>query len=310
MNFGSKRHILTVFTLVLSFSFCLVVTAQDLEPGSLSAVPIGGNFAVASTGYSSGNILLDNSIPVEDLKAQINSFGLGYATSFKLFNKVSKFDVVLPYAIADFSAILEGEPAQATKNGLGDPLLRYSIIFLGLDPLKPVDFFKAKPTKFKLGASFRVQVPLGQYDPSKLINLGTNRWSFKAGLAGSYTIKNKLIFELHLNSWLFTDNSDYNGGNIQSQSPLVGSQLHSTYVFKPGVWVALSIGRVFGGNIAINGIDQDATTNNGRYGLAAAYRINKKHSLKASFTNGFITRSGTDFHTLILVYQFMWFNKN
>lgn len=309
MRNRSTGFIYVVCLFALTFAFCENSRAQDLEPGSLSAVPIGGNFAIASTGYSSGNILLDNSIPVEDLKAQINSFGLGYASSFKLFNKVSKFDVVLPYALADFNALVEGEAAQASRNGLGDPLLRFSIILLGVEPLKPADFFKSEPSKFKLGASFRVQVPLGQYDPTKLLNLGTNRWSFKVGLAGSYTIKNKLIFEMHLNSWLFTDNNNYNDGNTQSQSPLLGSQLHSTYVFKPGVWLAVSVGRVFGGNIEINGVDQDITTNNGRYGLAGAYRINKNHSLKAAFTNGFITRSGADFHTVILVYQFMWFNK-
>ena len=305
-----KRYLSTVVCVALTLSFVLSSFAQDLEPGSLSSIPIGGHFAIGATGYSSGNILLDNSLPVEDLQAQINTLSLAYATSFKLFNKVSKFDVVLPYAFADFSAIVEGQPAQANKNGLGDPLLRYSIILIGLKPMKPAEFFKAEQSKFKLGASIRVQVPLGQYDSSKVINLGTNRWSFKAGLAGSYSIKNKLIFELHLNSWLFTDNNDFNGGNVQKQQPLVGSQFHTTYVFKPGIWVAASIGRVFGGQVSLNGVEQDVQTNNGRYGLAFAYRINKKHSLKTTFTNGFITRSGTDFHTLIIAYQFMWFNKN
>ncbi|HDO27363.1 MAG TPA: hypothetical protein ENH02_04520, partial [Bacteroidetes bacterium] len=47
--------------------------SQDLEPHLLSALPVKGNFAVVSYGYSSGNILLDNSLPIEDLKSTLNN---------------------------------------------------------------------------------------------------------------------------------------------------------------------------------------------------------------------------------------------
>ena len=41
--------------------------AQDLEPRFLSAMPTGGNFAIVSYGYSTGNILVDNSLPTEEI---------------------------------------------------------------------------------------------------------------------------------------------------------------------------------------------------------------------------------------------------
>ncbi len=87
-------------------------------------------------------------------------------------------------------------------------------------------------------------------------------------------------------------------------------QLHATYIFKPGVWLAISTGKTFGGKTELNGIEQDVTQNNSRFGLAFAYRINKNKALKIAYTNGFITRNGADFNTLILAYQFMWFDKN
>ncbi len=306
----SIKYCFLVLFAFITLSCIPKMHAQDLEPGSLSSVPIGGNFAIVSYARSSGNILLDNSLPVEDLKAQLNSFVFGYAHSFKLFNRVAKVDAIVPYAMGDFKALVDDVPTEAERNGLGDPLFRFSIILLGLDPLKPADFFKAERKKFKLGASFRVSAPIGKYDPDKLINLGTNRWSFKTGLAGSYTIKQKLVFELHLDSWFFTENTDFFGGNTQSQAPLFGTQMHITYIFKPGFWLALSLGGVIGGKTEINGIEKEALNNNSRYGITSAYRLNKNHSIKASYNNGFITRSGNDFNTFLIAYQFMWFNKN
>lgn len=77
--------------------------AQDLEPRSLSSMPIGTNVAVASYAFSSGNIMLDKTLPIENLESELNSIVFAYARSFKLFNKLTKVDAVVPYAFADFS---------------------------------------------------------------------------------------------------------------------------------------------------------------------------------------------------------------
>ena len=303
-----KLNILLISFLISGISLQLL--AQDLEPRFLSSIPTGTNVVFASYGYSKGNILLDNSAPIEDLNATLNNAIFAYAHGFKLFNKLTKFDVVAPYSFAEFTGALNQIDTSTTRNGFGDPLLRVSMILIGSPPLKPADFVKHEKEKFKLGVFFRVRVPLGQYDTNKLINLGTNRWSFKVGMAGSYTIKKKLIFEAHLNSWIFTKNTNYFGGNSSFQEPIYGVQLHTGYIFKPGVWVAGSIGKTIGGKIEINGIQQEIDVDNNRFGLTFAYRIYKQHTLKVVYTDGFSTRAGSDFNTFLLAYQFVWFNKN
>jgi len=294
---------------LLTTLFCIPVQSQDLEPRFLSSIPTGTNVAIASYGYSKGNILLDNSAPIEDLNASLNNAIFAYAHSFKLFNKLTKFDVVAPYSFAEFTGALNKIDTSTTRNGFGDPLLRISMILTGSPPLKPADFVKHEKEKFKLGVFLRVRVPVGQYDSNKLINLGSNRWAFKIGMAGSYTIKKKLIFEAHLNSWLFTKNNNYFRGNSSFQKPIYGAQFHTGYIFKPGVWIAGSIGKTFGGKIEINNVEQEIDVNNSRYGLTFAYRVAKKHTLKVVYTNGFSTRAGTDFNTFLLVYQYVWFDK-
>lgn len=284
------------------------LSAQDLEPGFLSAMPIGGNIGIASYGYSQGEILLDNTLPIEDLNSKMSIIGLGYFRSFKLFNRLGKFDVVVPYAVGDYEALLEGEEASTTKNGFGDPMLRVSMILIGVDPLKPQDFFNQKQKDFKLGVALRVKVPLGQYEPDKLINLGGNRWAVKGAVAGSYTIKDKLVLESHFTTWFFGENDNFFGGVVSKQDPLFGVQVHATYIFKPGIWLAASLGGVRGGVTKLDGLEQSRLKNN-RYGLAFAYRLNQRSSLKAAYTNGLFTASGADFNTYLIAYQFLWFDK-
>lgn len=283
--------------------------AQDLEPRSLSAMPTGGNFAIASYGYSSGNIMVDNSLPIEDLNAQLNNFVFAYARSFKLFNKLSKFDVITPYSFGSFTGVVSQIDSSTTRSGLADPLLRFSIVLIGAKPLSPAEFMKQEQKKFKFGASVRLRLPLGEYDNTKFINLGANRLGVRLGVAGSYSIRKKFILEGHLNSWFFTENREFFNGNSIKQKPLLSAQLHATYIFNPGIWLAVSVGRSGMGETIVNGVEKDDMQKNSRYGAAFAYRLSKNNALKIAFTSGVSTRYGANFTTFLVAYQFMWFDK-
>lgn len=305
-----KTHLF--FRILLSVIACVFIgrlQAQDLEPRLLSPVPTGGNFAIASYGYSVGNILLDNTVPVEDLEANINSFVFAYARSFKLFKKLAKFDAIIPYAFGNYDAIVNNVDTSASRTGFGDPLFRLSIIWIGTNPLSPPDFVKQVPKKFNLGTSIRVVAPLGQYDPTKFLNLGANRWALKLTLAGSYTIAKRLILEGHFNSVFFTENSSFFNGNTLKQKPLLSTQFHASYVFKPGIWLAASIGRSYLGETVLNGEEQDNLQNTSRYGMVFSYKLKPHSALKLGFTSGITARYGANFTSIVLAYQYIWFDK-
>ena len=252
--FSLKSHFARKISMLAIGSICIIqLQAQDLEPRLLSPIPTGGNFAIASYGYSAGNILLDNTLPIEDLNASINSLILAYARSFKLFNKLGKFDVIAPFAFGFYDAVVNGVDTSGTRSGFGDPLIRLSVVLIGTGALGPTDFFKQEQKKFNLGASIRVRPPLGQYDPAKLINTGANRWASKITFASSYTFRRRIILEGHVSSWFFSENSSFFNGNTLKQKPMIATQFHSTIVFKPGIWLALSLGGHFLGETALNG---------------------------------------------------------
>ena len=285
------------------------IKAQAFEPRFLSDTPIKANFLVGSYAFSKGDILLDNAAPVQDLESTLNTFAIVYGRSFKLFNRLTKIDAILPYAIADFSGLLNGVAASTSRNGFGDPLFRISMIIIGVDALELKDFIKYQPKKFKFGVGLRVTPPLGQYDNTKLINLGSNRWTFKLGVGASYTFLNKIILETQIKYWVFTQNDEFFNGGVLRQSPLISAQLHLSYIFKPGVWISGSIGQTNAGTTYINDVEQEKINKNTRYGATFSYRVNKNNSLKIGLTNGILNRYDIDYTSIIVAYSFLWFDK-
>ena len=90
-----------------------------------------------------------------------------------------------------------------------------------------------------IGTSPQVSAPGGQYDPDKLVNIGTNRWYFKPDLGFSKAL-GPLTLELLPSVTFFTDNNDFFGGNNLAQDPLYAVQGHLIYHFDFGPWVSLN----------------------------------------------------------------------
>lgn len=296
------------------FAFCLLFSffqlhSQDLEPRFLSSIPLKTNYAGLVYGYSYGDILL-NAQEIEGLNAKLNTVAGFYGRSFKLLNKPAKIDVVVPYSFGKLNALVSQVDTTAYRNGIVDPTLRVSVILIGEKPLNLQEFSKRDLKKFKMGSSFTIKAPLGKYDETKLINLGANRWAFQLKAAASFRASKKIILELHLDSWFFTENSSFNNGNTLTQKPLLTTQLHMAYIFNPKFWVSGSIGQVFLGETSINGVEQDNNQKNSRYGFTASYKIRKLGSLKFSVTNGLYIESGNNFNSALLGYTFLWFDNS
>ena len=62
-----------------------------------------------------------------------------------------------------------------------------SLNFIG-SPALPLSGFKDYKQKLIVGASLQIRVPVSQYDPDRLVNIGTNRFTFKPELGLSRTL--------------------------------------------------------------------------------------------------------------------------
>ena len=151
--------------------------------------------------------------------------------------------------------------------------------------------------------------PTGQYDGTKLINLGTNRWGFKPEV-GIAVPKGPWDFDAYLGVWLFTSNDDfYTGGRTRSQDRVMALQGHASYTFRPRLWAAFDATWYQGGGARVDDGETSAAMNNSRLGATVSLPMGRRQSLKVAYSSGVIARTGTNFRTLAAAWQWMWFTK-
>jgi hypothetical protein len=291
---------------VLALFLCPRMTsAQELEPRSLTNVPIGMNFALAGYVYSTGDILLDPAVPIEDLDAKLHTFVGGYVRSIDLFGQSGKISVVLPYAAGDWEGVVSGRDSSTVRNGFGDLSAQLSVNFFGAPALRAADYSGYRQRTIA-GASLLVIAPVGQYDPSKLINLGSNRWAFRPKIGASH-VRGDWILETYASVWFFTKNPDFYGGNELKQYPLAAVLVHAIYTMpKRQTWLALDVGYAFGGRTKINDVEKDTQISTFRFGATLAVPLGTRHTVRLTGITGVRHKRGPDFDAVALTYQLRW----
>lgn len=291
---------------------CLLLShyihAQDLEPRNYTNIPVGMNFVLLGYGYTTGEVLFDPTVPLDDAIIKTHGTVMAYARSLKVGRMSGKFDMIVPYAWLSGTAGFQGQTVSREISGLADPRFRLALNFVGSPALSLSDFKNYKQ-KLIIGANLQVSMPLGQYDHDRLVNIGTNRFAIKPelGISRKY---GRVILEIAGGATFFTVNHDFYLGQTRAQNPIGYVQSHIVYTFKNGVWAALDGTYFWGGRTTLEGVEQNDNLNNTRMGLTLAVPLNVHHSLKFYFSTGTSTRTGADFDAIGCVWQYRWARKN
>jgi hypothetical protein len=303
-----RQYAAVLVALVESLLCPRATSAQELEPRSLTNVPVGMNFVVFGSGYSTGDILLDPAVPIEDLDAKLHAIVGGYVRSIDFFGWSGKVDVIVPFAAGDWKGVVSGRDSSTIRDGFGDPRVRLSVNFVGAPALRAVDYVDYRQHTI-VGASLQVIAPVGQYDPSKLINLGSNRWTFRPQIGASRVLGN-WILETYASVWLFAKNSDFYGGNELTQLPLAAFKIHAIRTMpQRRIWLALDAGYAIGGRTEVNGVKMDTRISTFRFGATVAVPLAARHTVKITGVTGVRHERGPDFDAFALTYNFRWGGK-
>ena len=278
--------------------------AQDLEPRAYSNTPVGLNFVVAGYSYSEGKIAFDPTLPIANAQYYNNTETIAYARSLDAWGRSAKFDMVLPYSEFSGHALVDGQHNERDVSGLNDPRFRFSWNFYGAPALSLKEFAGYRQDLI-VGASLSVTPPLGQYDDTKLINLGTNRWSFKPELGISKSW-GKLTVDILPSVTFYTDNANYYYGRTYAQAPLYAVQGHIIYGFASGIWMALDATYFTGNRTTVDGVRSDNLQTNSRGGLTIALPVDRFNSLKINASTGTSTRTGSTFNAIQVLWQYRW----
>ncbi|WP_410500250.1 transporter [Chitinibacter sp. S2-10] len=276
----------------------------EIEPRAYANAPVDVNFFVAGAIYSDGALANSAASPLKDSQLKVNTEVLAYARTLDVWGKSAKFDAILPYSHLSGTAMVAGQPRERNVAGFNDPLMRLSVNLYGAPALSLPDF-RSYQQDLIVGASVQLSAPLGQYDSSKLVNLGNNRWFVKPEIGVSKAMGD-FTLELSAAAFFFSRNDDYFGGKTLKQDPIYTAQLHGTYHFSNGIWFSLSSAYDHGGDTFVNGVSSDNQSDNWRLGATLSLPINKNNSLKIYGSNGLVTRRGTDFDLFGLLYMYRW----
>ena len=286
--------------------------AQDLAPRAYTITPVGSNAITLANAYNDGPLLLEGAAPIEDATARLNAPSLAYYRAFSLLGRSANVVAAVAYGVGTFEGTVLGEQESTHRSGLFDSLVRVSVNLVG-GPAMPLGEMRTWQQKTLLGVSLKVVAPTGQYDPTKLINLGANRWAFKPEL-GLSRRWGHWVLDAYGGVWFFTENPEFFSRNAyvpgvqaQTQDPAVVLETHLSYDFRPRLWVSLDGNFWRGGTTSLNGVENPATLQeNSRVGITASFPVTRHQSVKISYGRGAYIRFGGDYQVLSAAWQYSW----
>ena len=301
--------------MLFAVSVATLACAQDLAPRAYIITPVHSNAVTLTYAFFSGDLLLDGALPIEDATARASVAVFSCAHSFRLLGRSASFAGSLPYGIGNFRGTVAGAETNAYRSGTLDSAYRVSVNLKG-GPAMNLKEFRRWQQKTILGLSFKLVAPTGQYDPTKLINYGTNRWAFKPefGLSRRW---GHWVVDTYGAVWFFTTNHDFfsrnqfsQGTNTQRQNPIFAFESHLSYDVKPRLWASLDGNFWLGGRSTLNGVENPNTLQrNSHAGCTVSLPVNRRQSLKFSYNRGAYVIYGGNYQNVSVGWQYSWLGK-
>jgi hypothetical protein len=289
--------------------------AQDLSPRAYIITPVRSNAVTVGNVFNDGELLFEGTVPIADATGRLNMPNLTLYRSLSVLGRSANVAVTLAYGVGNFEGTVFGTETNVYRSGLFDSVLRFSVNLKGAPAMKLSEMRKWQQ-KLLIGASLKVVAPTGQYDPTKLINLGANRWAFKPeiGLSRRW---GSWILDAYAAVWLFTENPEFFSRNqyfpgvqSQTQDPIAAFETHLSYDFRPRLWVSLDANFWRGGKTSLNGVENPATLQkSSRIGVTASFPLTRHQSIKVGYAAGAYVRFGGDYKIASVAWQYSWITR-
>jgi hypothetical protein len=289
----------------------LRLPAQELAPRAYIITPIHTNAVTLTWGYYNGGLNFGGTIPITGATGSYSIPVISLYHTLSFFGRSANLTASLPYGVGTFEGAVLGTKRSVYRSGLLDASFRFSVNLLG-GPAMPVQEYARWKQKTLLGVSLKVIAPTGQYDSTKLINWGINRWAFKPELGYSRRLGNWLL-DGYGGAWLYTTNSTAFAGPVpqpQTQEPIGSLEGHLSYDFGQRTWVSFDANFWWGGITSLSGVNNLATKQVGsRLGGTGSLRLSRHHSVKISYSNGTHVRFGGNYQNVSVAWQYSWLGR-
>jgi hypothetical protein len=277
--------------------------------------PLRSNAVTVANVFNDGNLRFEGTLPITDSTGRLNMPNVTLYHSFGFFGRSANVAATLAYGVGTFKGTVSTAEIEAYRSGLFDSVYRFSVNLKGA-PAMDLAEFRQWRQRALIGASLKIVAPTGQYDPTKLINLGANRWAFKPELGYSQRWGH-WVLDAYAAVWLFTRNPEFfsrnqfvPGTQSQTQDPIAAFETHLSYDFRPRLWVSFDANFWNGGRTSLNGVENAATQQRAsRIGVTASFPITRHQSVKVGYADGAYVRFGGDYKIASVAWQYSWVGR-
>ena len=279
--------------------------AQFTDPRTYNVSPVGINQLELNYAHVHSNASIDTSLIITGAKVDLNQGIIDYTRYFGLLHRLTWVEAGVP--VAGLGGSVVGTSIQGSTVGAGDSSYAVGILLKGGPALSMAEFEKFKATT-TVGVSLTITAPTGSYNPNKVLNLGSDRWSFKpeVALAHPFGPEQKWEVEAYGNVYLYTDNTSYHGRGILKQQALPGFEGHVSYSFNDRLWTSLDARYSFRGSTSVNAVDQNNPQRNFILGSEMNISLNERNSLVLEFGKALVHRNGPSVVGFSVKYDFTW----
>jgi hypothetical protein len=275
---------------ILAVALCLAASgtarAQGDGPRVFLLSPTGLNvFSFTYMELSSNyNFAQDILVPSADLDSDVEAFA--YIRFFNVGGRFAQIWLTPVFGGVGGTATIAPVPGlppalsgtiQAPRiNGWADPYVAFRVGLVGAPALTLPEFVKHKPG-FQMYALLGANIPIGDYESARPVNLGTNRWAIRAGVPMVQPWGNPAkptVLEVNPSIYFYTANDDPQGAaDERTQDPLFVVESHLTHNLTPKFWVGGDLRYQVGGETKTDGIADDNQSNHAGGGFSIGYQI-------------------------------------
>jgi hypothetical protein len=211
---------------------------------------------------------------------------VGYGRTFTVFGRSALVAGLVPMGRISGQVSTGAATVTEAARGFGDPTFELDVNLIGRPAQKNlVDALRYEPG-LSLDLIGDLAVPVGEYDNTRSLNLGQNRWYGRVGVPvvwqlGPWVPGRRTTLELLPALWLFGTNDDFVGRTLTTE-PMFQVDAHLTRDFTEHLWGALDSSWYTGGRATIDGVAGEKLNNLG-VGLTLGYQINDNLSLTVGY---------------------------
>ena len=243
--------------------------AQAYGPRQFLPAPSGTNAVVFQIKNFDTNTAFDTSIVYPNLDIDTDAFVFSYTHNFSIGGTSGQVVLTQPIAIVDAEVSAGNLSIERGNTGLADTQLEFRVGILGspgVNLQEYVQYLGQENPDVVMKGMVNVTFPTGDYSSDRIVNIGSNRFAFRAGLPTTINLGpnwapgNRTLLEIIPSVNIYTSNNSPPlpnspfGSSFTSQNPLFTLESHLSTDLGPKAFASLDAYYVNGGATSSNGV--------------------------------------------------------